>query len=290
VKSLKVSHLQHSYGDKQVLKDISFSIAQGECYSLLGPNGAGKSTCISIVLNHLEANSGEVSIFGKSHFDFSTKALRSCTPQDARFPDGIKAKEVLKFVATLYPEPIDLEKIVQDLKIQSFLNHKVQVLSGGQRSLLSLACAFIANTKLVLLDEPTTGLDIETRYHVWQYIKNYTENGGSVLLTSHHLEEAEFLSDRVGFLYQGRIVKSGSFLDLKKETQIKKISFQTREVEKLSQFKIQSSGENSFYFESFSPEKDLKDILATATVEDLRVEDIGLEKLFHNMIARGDTL
>lgn len=290
VKSLEVSGLKHSYSEKQVIKDIEFFIEEGECYSLLGPNGAGKSTCISILLNHLVPDSGEINIFGKAHDLFETKGLRSCTPQDARFPDGIKTKKVLDFVASLYSDPIAPQSIAKDLKIEPFLNQKVQVLSGGQRSLLSLACAFVANTKLVLLDEPTTGLDIETRFHVWKYIKRYKDKGGSVLLTSHHLEEAEFLSDRLGFLYQGKIVKSGSFAELKKETQVKKISFHSNDSEKLQSYSLETINENYFSIESTNPETDVKGILNAARIEDLRVEDIGLEKLFHNMIARGDQL
>lgn len=286
---LKVENLKHSYADKEVLKGISFQIKKGECFALLGPNGAGKSTTISLLLNYLNLKSGSIDYQGTPASDFSSRYLRSCTPQDARFSNELKVKEIVESISHVYPNAMTPQDCLKEYRLESISNRKTGVLSGGQRKLLSLACALMAGTPLVLLDEPTTGLDIETRFWVWEKIKEYKDKGGAVLLTTHHLEEADYLSDQVAFLYQGRIVKKDSFKNLKKETNLRRISFHYKG-EKALPDQFEHMGGSLYSSISKDCISVTQDLLNNYTPEDLRIEDVGLEKIFQNLIAKGEGL
>ncbi|MEC9284089.1 MAG: ABC transporter ATP-binding protein [Bdellovibrionota bacterium] len=224
-KALDLRNVHLSFGEKSVLKDLNLEIEQGSCHSLLGPNGAGKTSSISIVLDLMQADSGEVKIFNKDSHSVEAKFLRASTPQDTDFVDNIKVGEILNFIKKLYKSDVDVGEISERFQLEKLLKSSAQKMSGGQKRLLSIASAFISNAQLLLLDEPTSGLDLDAKEVVWNEIRKFTRAGGSVLLTTHHMEEAEALSDTVSFLHQGKRIAHGQLEDLKNNYHHKNIYF-----------------------------------------------------------------
>lgn len=224
-KALDIKNVHLSFSEKQVLRDLNLSIDEGSCHALLGPNGAGKTSTISIVLDLMQADSGYVKIFDKDSHSVESRFLRASTPQDADFVDNIRVIEILNFIKHLYNSPISTLEISERFQLAKLLKSPAQKMSGGQKRLLSIAAAFISNAKLLLLDEPTSGLDLEAKEVVWNEIRDFTRDGGSVLLTTHHMDEAEALSDTVSFLHEGRRIAHGKLEELKKTYHHKNIYF-----------------------------------------------------------------
>jgi ABC-2 type transport system ATP-binding protein len=216
---LHIEHLTKTYGDRSVLQDLNLSVNSGEIYGLLGPNGAGKTTTINIICNLLKADSGVVEINGQPASD-KTKSLIGIVPQENLLYRSLTCRETLQFFAQIY----GVGAAVRSQRIQSCLqavnlldraNSTVDTLSGGMQRRLSIAVALVHQPKLVILDEPTTGLDIEARYEVWEFIRQLKEQGITTLLTTHLLEEAERLCQRIGILKGGRLVAEGSLTELR---------------------------------------------------------------------------
>jgi len=211
---LKVRDLKKSFGDKKVLDKLSFSIDHNDIYGLLGPNGAGKTTTINILCNLLDADAGTISIKGAPVSE-STKQLVGFAPQDISVYQDLTCKENLLFFASIYglqgaEKTERTNELIQIFDLHEYENIKVANLSGGWRRRVNIALALVHSPSILILDEPTAGLDIEARYELWELIKNFTDSNVSVLLTTHQLEEAERLCSCIGILQKGRIVAEGS--------------------------------------------------------------------------------
>jgi ABC-2 type transport system ATP-binding protein len=215
---LRIHNLCKSFGNRQVLQNLSLQIQPGEIYGLLGPNGAGKTTTINILCNLLKADSGEVLINDQSISE-ATKQWLGVAPQENLLYKTLSCEENLNFYAQIY----GLNKQSRQHQIQACLaavglsdraKSPVETLSGGMQRRLNIAVALIHNPKLVILDEPTTGLDIEARYEIWELIRNLKTQGITVLLTTHLLDEAERLCQRIGILKGGKIIAEGTLEQL----------------------------------------------------------------------------
>jgi ABC-2 type transport system ATP-binding protein len=204
--------LKKSYGSLQAVKGISFEVRSGEIFSMLGPNGAGKTTTIEILEGLRAKDSGEVSVLGldpwKNGYELHKKI--GVIPQGFRFFDKATPKEAIKYYADLFGVKADPEQIIREVILQDAENTYFENLSGGQKQKVGLALSLVNNPELLFLDEPTTGLDPQARRAVWQVIKNLKKAGRSILLTTHYLEEAEQLADRVAIMDHGLIIASGS--------------------------------------------------------------------------------
>lgn len=218
-KMLEIVGLNKVYGTRVVLQDLSLSIAAGQIYGLLGPNGAGKTTTINILCNLLQADRGTVQINGMPVSE-QTKFLIGVVPQETLVYRYLSCAENLRFFASLY----GLQGQARRRRVQTCLamvglsdraTSVAATLSGGMQRRLSLAIALIHQPKLLILDEPTTGLDLEARFEVWALIQQLKQEGITILLTTHFLDEAERLCDRIGILKQGQIVAEGSLADLR---------------------------------------------------------------------------
>lgn len=216
---LKIEHLSKTYGQRTVLEDVSLTIAPGEIYGLLGPNGAGKTTTINILCTLLNADSGAVQINGEALSE-QTKPLIGVAPQETLLYRSLTCAENLNFFAGLYGLRGQLKRrrvqaCLEAVGLAERATSVAETLSGGMQRRLSLAIAIVHQPKLVILDEPTTGLDIEARYEVWELIRQLQQQGTTVLLTTHLLDEAERLCQRIGILKQGRILAQGTLTELR---------------------------------------------------------------------------
>jgi ABC-2 type transport system ATP-binding protein len=218
--AIRVQGLEKSYKKVQALRGVDFEVTRGSIFALLGSNGAGKTTVVKILSTLLQADAGTVSVNG---FDAATQAINvresiSLTGQFAAVDEILSGRENLVLVAHLR-HLSDPGRIADDLLDRFSLTdaaaRRVSTYSGGMRRRLDIAMSLVGNPQIIFLDEPTTGLDPEARIEVWEAVKELAEQGTTVLLTTHYLEEAEQLADRIAILRDGRIVVNGTLSELK---------------------------------------------------------------------------
>jgi ABC-2 type transport system ATP-binding protein len=199
-------------GDVVAVAGIDLSVARGECFGLLGPNGAGKTTTVEILEGLNEPTSGEVSLLGLSWRADETELRQriGVALQETRLSDKLSVSETLDLFRSFYRRARSLESLLDVVQLHEKRDAWVSKLSGGQRQRLALACALVGEPEILFLDEPTTGLDPQSRRQVWDLVSNYRARGGTVLLTTHYMEEAERLCDRVAIVDHGHIIREGS--------------------------------------------------------------------------------
>ena len=216
---LNIEKLCKSYGERQVLQDLTLHIQPGEIYGLLGPNGAGKTTTINIICNLLSADRGIIQIHGKP-VSKTTKLLVGVAPQENLLYKTLSCEENLNFYARIYglktqQRRQQVETSLAAVNLLERAKSPIETLSGGMQRRMNIAVALVHQPKLLILDEPTTGLDIEARYEIWDLIRRLKSQGMTILLTTHLLDEAERLCQRIGILKGGRIVAEGSLQELR---------------------------------------------------------------------------
>jgi ABC-2 type transport system ATP-binding protein len=208
VHAIEVAALEKRYGDTQAVDGISLSIASGEVFGLLGPNGAGKTTTVEILEGYRRADAGTVSVLGLDPWRESA-ALRphiGVMLQDGGLYPGVRPLEALRLFAAFYDDPDDPEALLTLVGLDDAKKTYVRRMSGGQQQRLSLALALIGRPSLVFLDEPTAGMDPHARATTWTMIRELRDRGVTVLLTTHAMDEAEHLCDRVAIIDHGRVV------------------------------------------------------------------------------------
>jgi ABC-2 type transport system ATP-binding protein len=212
VSVIAVSGLVKSYGRHEVLQGISFSVDPGEVFGLLGPNGAGKTTTVEILEGYRARDGGEIRVLGedpgKAGSDF--RARIGIVLQSSAVYPVLSVRETLELFGGYYPRPRRPEEVIELVGLAEKADARVRTLSGGQLRRLDLALALVGDPELIFLDEPTTGFDPAARRQAWETIRGLRELGKSILLTTHYMEEAQRLSDRIAILGQGRIVATGS--------------------------------------------------------------------------------
>jgi ABC-2 type transport system ATP-binding protein len=210
--AIEVTSLKKRYGQLQAVDDISFSVSQGEIFSLLGPNGAGKTTTVEILEGLRERNSGDVKVLGFDPWKdgYALHRKIGIIPQGFRFFDKCTPKEAVKYYADLFGVSVDVDQIIKEVILEDCKNLIFENLSGGQKQKVGLALALVNSPELLFLDEPTTGLDPQARRTMWNVIRSLKQQGRSILLTTHYLEEAQLLADKVAIMNKGKIIASGS--------------------------------------------------------------------------------
>jgi ABC-2 type transport system ATP-binding protein len=216
---LRIDNLTKFYGKRLVLQNLNLHIPPGEIYGLLGPNGAGKTTTINILCNLLQADSGAIAI-NNQPVSAATKPLIGVAPQENLLYKTLTCEENLNFFASIYGLPATVRRAqvqasLEAVNLADRAKSPVETLSGGMQRRLNIAVAIVHQPKLVILDEPTTGLDIEARYEIWELIRRLKNQGITILLTTHLLDEAERLCQRIGILKNGRILAEGSLAQLR---------------------------------------------------------------------------
>jgi ABC-2 type transport system ATP-binding protein len=197
-------------GAVQALAGVDLSIVRGEVYALLGPNGAGKTTAIQLLLGLLRPDAGEARLFGRPPQDLAARRRIGVMLQSAGLPETLSVAELIAQVRSYYPQPRSLADIAALAGIDALLSTRYARLSGGQQRRVQFALALCGRPDLLFLDEPTVGMDTESREDFWKTIRELVAGGCAVVLTTHYLEEAEALAHRVGVLAQGRLLAEGS--------------------------------------------------------------------------------
>ncbi|MFY9949066.1 MAG: ABC transporter ATP-binding protein [Candidatus Sulfotelmatobacter sp.] len=211
--AIQCRDLRKTYDGKvEAVRGLNLQIETGECFGLLGPNGAGKTTTIEILEGLLEPTSGEVSIFGHTWRE-DAREMREwlgISLQETRLSEKLSVRETVELFASFYREPRSSDEVLEQLQLTEKADAWVGKLSGGQRQRLAVATALVCNPKILFLDEPTTGLDPQSRRQLWDIIREFQRNGGTVLLTTHYMDEAERLCDRLAIVDHGEIIAEGS--------------------------------------------------------------------------------
>jgi ABC-2 type transport system ATP-binding protein len=211
------TNLRKTYDGKvEAVRGLSLQIEAGQCFGLLGPNGAGKTTTIEILEGLLAPTSGEVRIFGHT-WNENPRQLREwigISLQETRLSEKLTVRETIELFASFYSEPRPAEDILEELQLTEKSDAWVGKLSGGQKQRLAVATALVGNPRILFLDEPTTGLDPQSRRQLWDIIRVFQKKGGTVLLTTHYMDEAERLCDQLAIVDHGQIIAAGTPADL----------------------------------------------------------------------------
>jgi ABC-2 type transport system ATP-binding protein len=215
--AVRCRELRKTYeGKVEAVRGLDLQIYVGECFGLLGPNGAGKTTTIEILEGLLEPTSGEIEILGhtwrNNHREL--RELMGISLQETRLAEKLTVRESLELFAGFYRRPRSIDEVMAEMELTEKADAWVGKLSGGQKQRLAVATALVANPKILFLDEPTTGLDPQSRRQLWDVIRQFQQRGGTVLLTTHYMDEAERLCDRIAIIDHGLTIASGTPTEL----------------------------------------------------------------------------
>ena len=206
---ISVQNLIKKYGDFTAVNDISFEVIEGEIFGLLGPNGAGKSTTLEIIETIRKKTAGKIIVDGLD-LDKSPNEIKKIIGvqlQSSGFYPGLNLVELINLFSGLYNQPVDAIELLQKVNLVDKAKSKVKELSGGQKQRFSIATTLINNPKIIFLDEPTTGLDPQARRNLWDLIREIKQQGKTVIITTHYMDEAEQLCDRIAIIDEGKIIK-----------------------------------------------------------------------------------
>ncbi len=212
-----------NYGDIRALRNVNFNVRAGQVVALLGPNGAGKTTAVKLLLGLMQPNSGKARVFAGDPTNPQNRMRTGAMLQVGRVPETLRVREHIDLFSTYYPQPMPLAEVLAAAGLEKLRDRKFGDLSGGQRQRTLFALAICGNPDLLFLDEPTAGLDVEARRGLWEEIRRLVDRGKTVLLTTHYLEEADALADRIAVINQGEIIAQGTPAEIKAQTSGKRI-------------------------------------------------------------------
>jgi ABC-2 type transport system ATP-binding protein len=214
--AIEVSRLKKIYGDLIAVNDISFSVKKGEVFAFLGPNGAGKTTTVEMIESIREPTAGIIKIFGKdirTHFDGMKKNI-GILPQEFHSFERLTVKETLEYFSKFYKKRADIDGIIEAMDLRAQEKKLYKNLSGGLKQRVGVAISLVNDPEVIFLDEPTTGLDPKARREVWEVIAGLRNRGKTIFLTTHYMEEAQYLADHIAIIHKGKIIAEGSLEEL----------------------------------------------------------------------------
>jgi ABC-2 type transport system ATP-binding protein len=212
------------YGDVLALDRVTLDVAQGELVGLLGPNGAGKSTLVSLLTGVRKPTAGRVELCGGDPRSPASRRILGVTPQETGLPPSLRVGEVVDFVRAHFPDPLGRDELLARFGLSDLVRRQTGGLSGGEKRRMAVALAFAGRPRIVFLDEPSTGLDVEARRGLWDAIRAFHDGGGTVMLTSHYLEEIEALARRVVVIGGGRVLADDTVSAVRNLVAIRRVS------------------------------------------------------------------
>lgn len=297
---LEVNQVVKNYGDKQILKEISFKVEKGDSFGFLGPNGAGKSTLISIITGLYQPTDGRVLIEGYDMNGQQKKAQQmiGIVPQEIALYLNMTAKENLTFWGRMYGLKGKLlkkrvEETLQLIGLEERANDKVKFFSGGMKRRVNIGCAILHKPKILIMDEPTVGIDPQSRNHILETVKRLNQDGMTIVYTSHYMEEVEYLCDKIGIIDQGSLVALGTIAELSKLVEeqrevILTIKNNKSDIEKVSKYIRESYPSKDFNVEGQKfiivdqkPQEFISKLIQILT--DMKVEIISAEVVEPNL-------
>lgn len=294
--AIEIQRLNKSFGNLVALEDIQLSIAQGEFFALLGPNGAGKTTLISIVAGLVMANSGQVKVMGHNVVTSYSKArsVLGVVPQELVFDPFFTVRETLVFQSGYYgirKNKVWIDEILHRLDLADKADTNMRALSGGMKRRVLIAQALVHKPPVIILDEPTAGVDVELRQALWSFVKQLNQDGHTIVLTTHYLEEAEALCQHVAMLKKGKIIALDSIRNL--IDKIRDISLQLRlacEVLPMQLIKWSSIKQNECYIFKIQDYLEISEILTILQQEkieilEMKLQEPDLEEVFIRMMS-----
>jgi len=211
----RLSGVQKRYGETIALAGLDIEVRAGELLAVLGPNGAGKTTAIALMLGLQRPDAGEVQLFGRSPYELSARRGVGVMMQEVMLPDALKVRELIAMTSAYYPDPLPLAETVALSGVAKIADRPYVKLSGGQKRQAQFALAICGRPRLLFLDEPTTGLDVNARETMWATLRGLVAGGTSIVLTTHYIEEAQALADRVVVMAKGRGVAEGTVAEMR---------------------------------------------------------------------------
>jgi len=270
-----------SYGPVIALDGVSLDVPAGQLLGLLGPNGAGKTTLLQLFAGLRRPTSGTVELFGGDPRDAARRRRLGCTPQETGLPPTLRVHEIVEFVAGHFDHPVPTGELLEQFGLTGLERRQSGGLSGGQKRRLAVAVAFAGRPDLVLLDEPTTGLDVEARHALWDAVRRYHQEGGTVVLTSHYLEEVEALAERVVVIDQGRVRADGTIAEVRSLVPARRVGLRAPDLPDLAG--VERSSREGERYELWTADSDslVRQLVTTGTpFHDLEVATASLEEAF----------
>ncbi|MEJ5866824.1 ABC transporter ATP-binding protein [Pseudokineococcus sp. 5B2Z-1] len=275
------------YGDVTALDGVTLDVPAGQLLGLLGPNGAGKSTLLQLVSGLRRPTSGVVELFGRPPWEPAARAGLGMTPQETGLPPTLRVREVVDVVAGHFPDPVPTAEVLERFGLGDLARRQTGGLSGGQKRRLAVALAFVGRPRLVLLDEPTTGLDVDARHDLWDAVRAYHRGGGTVVLTSHYLEEVEALAERV-VVDRGRVLVDGSLEEVRSAVPARRVRVRAAALPDLGADRALVDGERHELWTSDADALVRRLVRSGAPFADLEVASASLEEAFLAVTAAAD--
>lgn len=279
-----LDHASKRFGAVAALADVSFEIPRGAVVALLGANGAGKTTALSLLLGLRRPDEGSARLFGADPRQPEARRKLGSTPQESAFPPTLRVEEVLELVAAHYEQPGSTAEIVRQFLLDEVARRQTGGLSGGQRRRLALALALVGSPELLVLDEPTTGLDVESRRATWEALRAYVAGGGTILLTTHYLEEAEALATSIVVVERGRVLAEGSVAEIRARAGLGRVRFRSELLPPGACAERTVDDGTTITIQSRDPSATVRElVLAGARLEGLTVEPLPLEDVLRQI-------
>jgi ABC-2 type transport system ATP-binding protein len=277
--------VEKSYRTAMALRGVDLTLYSGEVLALLGPNGAGKTTLIRLLLGLASPSRGTVHLFGEDPRKVESRMRVGAMLQTGRVPETMLVKEHIDLFSSYYPKPLSLTEVLSMAGLQGIEKRQFGELSGGQKQRVLFALAICGDPDLLFLDEPTVGLDIESRRNLWDQIRDLVSKGKTVLLTTHYLEEADALADRIAVIHQGKIVAEGTPQEIKTKTAGKRIrcisTLPLETVSHLPDVVAAHYDRDAIEIQTSAAENTLRELLARdMELSGLEVSNAGIEEAF----------
>jgi ABC-2 type transport system ATP-binding protein len=276
------------YGKVDALQGVDLELWPGELLALLGPNGAGKTTAVSILLGQRRPDAGSARLFGRDPTLPAARRPVGATLQESGFPDNLTVREVVDLVRVHYPDPAPTRELLDRFGLTEVAGRRTGGLSGGQTRRLAVALAFAGRPQAVVLDEPTTGLDVEARHRLWELVRAFVADGRSVLLTTHYLEEAQALASRVVVLAGGQVIAQGSVDDITGRVGLSRVHLRAPSLPELPGVTHVETTNGSYTLHTADPDGLIRALaLKGVAFTGLRVERASLEEAFLQLTGGG---